>query len=239
MNRPAPRVIASAPKLLLDYLPASFWQRYVAWSLDWLILSPLLLLLVLPALSQAWSGSAAWMAGVQDWLLDRILRGQDTTSPLELMRALMADPVQHQAASEQVAHITSAITKALVFTGLIAGIYFIGFEASAWRATPGKRWLGLEVQDLNGQPPGLARAALRFFSGIFSWVTLNLGHVMVAFRSDGRALHDLLAGTRVSALAPMPTWARSFLWAQILALGLVVFVLVVRLFWMLGQIATM
>ena len=53
MNRPAPRVAARAPKLQLDYTPAGFWSRYAAWSLDWLILSPLLLLLVLPAVSPA------------------------------------------------------------------------------------------------------------------------------------------------------------------------------------------
>lgn len=239
MNRPAPRVVARAPKLQLDYTPAGFWQRYVAWSLDWLILSPLLLLLVVPAFAQALSAGSEWLAGLQDWLLDRVLRGQASSSPIELMRALMADPAQHQAAALQVARMTAAVTKALVFTGLVAGIYFIGFEMSAWRATPGKRWLGLEVQDLAGNPPGPARAALRFFSGILSWITLNLGHAMVAFRQDGRALHDLVAGTRVVAHAPMPPWARAFLWAQVLSLGLVTLAVVVRLFWMLGQIAAM
>ena len=239
MNRPAPRVIARAPTLQLDYTPAGFWHRYLAWSVDWLILSPLLLLLVLPAFSQALSAGSQWLGGVQDWLLDRMLRGQDTGSPVELMRALMADPAQHQAATEQVARFTAALTKALALTSLFAGAYFIGFEASAWQATPGKHWLRLQVQDGQGQAPGLARSALRFFAGILSWITLNLGHAMVAFRQDGRALHDLVAGTRVAALAPMPTWARGLLWAQVLALVALMFVLGARLVWMLGQIATM
>lgn len=239
MNRPAPRVLARAPMPQLDYTPAGFWQRYLAWTLDWLILSPLLLLLVLPPISQALSAGSVWLAGVQDWMLDRILRGQDSTSPIELMRALMADPVQHQAAVQQVARITAALTKALAMTALFAGLYFIGFEAGPWRATPGKRWLRLQVQDQAGQAPGLARAALRFFAGGLSWITLNLGHAMVAFRQDGRALHDLLAGTRVEALAPMPPWARAFLWAQMLGLGMVALGMAARLVWMLGQIATM
>ncbi len=239
MNRPAPRVAARAPRVLLDYTPASFWQRYLAWSLDWLILSPLLLLLVLPAFSQALAAGGAWLAGLQDWMIDRVLRGQEASSPLDMLRALMADPVQHQAATAQVARMTAAVTKAISLTGLLAGLYFIGFEASAWRATPGKRWLGLEVEDLQGKPPGLARAALRFFAGILSWITLNLGHAMVAFRADGRALHDLIAGTRVAAGGPLPAWARSLLWAQLLALLGAMAVVFARLVWMFGQLAPM
>jgi uncharacterized RDD family membrane protein YckC len=43
----------------------------------------------------------------------------------------------------------------------------------------------------------VARAAARFFAGSLSWLSLNLGHAMALFRRDGRALHDLIAGTAV------------------------------------------
>ena len=237
MNGPAPNVLAPAPPL--GYTPAGFWARYAAWSLDWLILSPLLVLLVLPTILQAFAAGSEWLAGLQDWLLDRVLRGQDSSSPLALMQVLMADPVQHAAAVQQVAQITAAVSKAVGLTAIFAGVYFIGFEASAWQATPGKRWLRLQVQDLHGQRPGLARVVLRFFSGFCSWLTLNLGHALVAFRHDGRALHDLLAGTRVIAQEPMPRRARRFLSVQVLALALLMVFVVLRMLWLLGQIASL
>ena len=58
----------------------------------------------------------------------------------------------------------------------------------------------------------------------FSWLTLNLGHAMAAWRRDKRALHDLLAGTTVLNRDPehpeMPVWAK---WMVGLQLGLLGF----------------
>ena len=88
-------------------------------------------------------------------------------------------------------------TWAKVLVAGIAALYFIGFEASRWQATPGKRLLGLQVQSEQGGRLELARTALRFFAGSLSWLSLNLGHALAGWRKDGRALHDLLAGARV------------------------------------------
>ena len=43
----------------------------------------------------------------------------------------------------------------------IAAIYFIGFEASRWQATPGKRLLGLRVETVEGARLSVGRALLR------------------------------------------------------------------------------
>lgn len=65
-------------------------------------------------------------------------------------------------------------------------------------ATPGKAALGLAVVDWRGRHPiGPARAMLRLAAYALSSACLGLGHLLVAARSDHRALHDLLAGTRV------------------------------------------
>jgi len=95
------------------------------------------------------------------------------------------------------------VTQAAVFAAITAGLYFIGFEASAWQATPGKRWLGLKVVDLHGTRIGWGRASARFLAGTLSWLTLNLGHALAGWRADGRALHDLVAGTRVVTRQPV------------------------------------
>jgi uncharacterized RDD family membrane protein YckC len=65
-------------------------------------------------------------------------------------------------------------------------------------ATPGKRLLGLCLVDHRGRLPiGMARAALRLVAYMVSSLTLGLGHLLVLVRRDRRALHDILAGTRV------------------------------------------
>jgi uncharacterized RDD family membrane protein YckC len=65
-------------------------------------------------------------------------------------------------------------------------------------ATPGKWVLGLRVTDHKGRCPiGVTRAVMRLFGYAVSSITLGVGHLLVMFRADRRALHDMLAGTRV------------------------------------------
>lgn len=65
-------------------------------------------------------------------------------------------------------------------------------------ATPGKWVFGLRIIDYRQRCPiGPARALLRLAAFIVSSVTFEWGHLMMLVRSDRRALHDILAGTRV------------------------------------------
>lgn len=65
-------------------------------------------------------------------------------------------------------------------------------------ATPGKWLAGLRVVDHRGRAPiGATRAIMRLFAYTVSSLTFGIGHLMMMFRSDRCALHDLLAGTRV------------------------------------------
>ncbi|OGT60831.1 MAG: hypothetical protein A3E01_19830 [Gammaproteobacteria bacterium RIFCSPHIGHO2_12_FULL_63_22] len=220
--------------------PAGFWRRYLAWSLDIGLLSPLLVLLVAPAVRESVAAANRLLATLQSWMMDRVFSADGAiTDPLALARQLMADPQQRALVSEQINRTGSAVLQACLLIAGIAALYFIGFEASRWQATPGKRLLGVQVQSEHGGRLGLARTALRFFAGSLSWLSLNLGHALAGWRQDGRALHDLLAGARVSALGPMPTWARALLWAQVALLLLLSTGMLLRLFWLLGQIATL
>ena len=64
-------------------------------------------------------------------------------------------------------------------------------------------------------------ALLRFLAAGLSWLTLNIGHALVAFKPH-LALHDHASGTRVLAAhdrPPMPAWARA--WLALLGLAFV------------------
>jgi uncharacterized RDD family membrane protein YckC len=78
---------------------------------------------------------------------------------------------------------------------LIGFVYSVVFLAN-WGATPGKRLLNIYVLDGQGrQRIGYIRAIVRTLSTILSALILFIGYIMVAFRQDKRALHDLIAGT--------------------------------------------
>lgn len=65
-------------------------------------------------------------------------------------------------------------------------------------ATPGKWLAGLRVIDHRGRfPIGVSRAVMRLCAYSVSSLTFGLGHLILLFRRDRCALHDLLAGTRV------------------------------------------
>jgi uncharacterized RDD family membrane protein YckC len=64
-------------------------------------------------------------------------------------------------------------------------------------ATIGKRALGLRIVRVDGSPIGYNLAAVRWMGCIVSDFTFYLGYLFVLFRPDRRALHDLLAGTKV------------------------------------------
>lgn len=76
-------------------------------------------------------------------------------------------------------------------------LYYALFESSAWRATLGKKALGLEVTDLAGNRISFARASGRFFAKYVSFFTLLIGFIMAGFTAKKQALHDMIAGCLV------------------------------------------
>ena len=96
------------------------------------------------------------------------------------------------------------------FLGILAGCGVMIFGADLWYVvggwartgrTPGKALLRLAVV-ISGSPGpapgiGMKRAFVRFLGCNLSGALFGTGYLLVLFRKDRRALHDLLAGTRV------------------------------------------
>ncbi|MDA3945921.1 MAG: RDD family protein [Helicobacteraceae bacterium] len=84
-----------------------------------------------------------------------------------------------------------------LFELLIAGVTILFWKRWAG-ATPGKKVLGIHVVDAKTyEEINNKQAIIRYIGYIISTIPLAVGFLMVAFRKDRRALHDLLAETVV------------------------------------------
>jgi uncharacterized RDD family membrane protein YckC len=87
----------------------------------------------------------------------------------------------------------------LVSAGVATLAIAAGYHILFWGlrgATPGKRWLGLAVEGLDGAfPIGLKRATLRLLGYALSGAALGLGFVVILFGAT--SVHDRLARTLV------------------------------------------
>jgi uncharacterized RDD family membrane protein YckC len=64
-------------------------------------------------------------------------------------------------------------------------------------ATVGKMAIGARIVLKDGSRLGYTRAACRWLAARVSDVFFCAGYLLIGLRADKRALHDLLAGTRV------------------------------------------
>jgi uncharacterized RDD family membrane protein YckC len=87
-----------------------------------------------------------------------------------------------------------------MFTLVFAGAYTTGLHALGGQ-TIGKMLVGARVVVSDGAPPTLGAALLRFFAYFASAAPFTAGFLMAGLRHDRRALHDLIAGTRVERVA--------------------------------------
>jgi uncharacterized RDD family membrane protein YckC len=67
--------------------------------------------------------------------------------------------------------------------------------------TIGKSLVAIRVVDVDGAPLTLGASLLRYLSYFLSLMPLGFGYLVAALRRDKRALHDLIAGSRVERAA--------------------------------------
>lgn len=202
-------------------VPGGLWHRYAAWSLDF---AGIAALAWLATGGQVRSGADATVVAwkqiydrAAQAMADGLVGGQDLHA---MSQSLLHDAGMRAAAGALQDGIERAtLPFALACAGIALLWHGLG-EASPWQGSPGKRAFGLVVTDLDGRPPGIARAFVRQVAGLASWISLNLGHLLAALPPQYRALHDRIAGARVLRVddAPrMPMAAKLWLWLQVLA----------------------
>jgi uncharacterized RDD family membrane protein YckC len=89
-----------------------------------------------------------------------------------------------------------------VFMLVFGAAYYLVMHA-LFGQTLGKMLLDLHVIEVDGRPLTLGTAALRSFGYSISALTFGIGFVLAGLRRDKRALHDLIAGSRVVRRAPV------------------------------------
>jgi uncharacterized RDD family membrane protein YckC len=85
-------------------------------------------------------------------------------------------------------------------------LYWPVLESSRWQATFGKRIMGLEVTDTEGNRLGFLRALLRSLAKIVSSIPLGIGFLIAAFTARKQALHDIIVKTLVVRTGPSQLW---------------------------------
>ncbi len=87
------------------------------------------------------------------------------------------------------------------FTLLFACVYSTAAHAVTGQ-TIGKTLVGVRVAAVDGAPLAIGAALLRWLAYFVSALPLAMGFVMAGLRADKRALHDLIAGSRVEWTVP-------------------------------------
>jgi uncharacterized RDD family membrane protein YckC len=91
----------------------------------------------------------------------------------------------------------ATLTAGFIFALVVAVLDLILLPAFTGR-TVGKWATGLRVERRDGEPLSFARSLLRHTVGyLASLLTLGAGFLLAALNREGRALHDLIAGTVV------------------------------------------
>ena len=95
-------------------------------------------------------------------------------------------------------HSTVKVVVYYTLAMLVVWLYFAAMEACAWRATLGKRVVGVRVTTLDGRRIGVGRASVRLLAKFgLSLPPLGFGFVLAGVDARKQALHDKVAGTLV------------------------------------------
>jgi uncharacterized RDD family membrane protein YckC len=115
-----------------------------------------------------------------------------------LIARILGGGARSAGASSETVGILVALAVALLDLGILPGT--TGLTAGKWAT-------GLRIERTNGDELEIGRAFLRHFVGYpLSFLTLGIGFAIAALSSRGRALHDLIADTRV--VRDVPRWSR-------------------------------
>ena len=191
---------ASAP---VQGSSAGFWVRFVASTIDIIILNVLFgLVSVLAGISQfvtdfAYIDPLVRLASLVH-LASHILFGGPLPPGTQLLAILMVLIVVGIGPfAVLVLAIAYVNPMACVLFLAMDWLYFAMLESSVRGATVGKTIMGLRVLTDRGERLTFLQATGRFFSKFVSSMAFGIGFIMIAFTDRKRGLHDMIAGTLV------------------------------------------
>lgn len=151
---------------------AGFWWRFLAHIIDYLIISIVSSIILLPV----------YLAfGITAFL--KFAPGYCENDPAEVIPLVFA--------------ILGLVVVASIISATMVWLYNAFMESSKYQATLGKMAVGLQVTDMNGERISFARATGRYFGKILSGMIILIGYLMAGFTEKKQALHDILAGCLV------------------------------------------
>lgn len=136
-----------------------------------------------------------WKRFVAIWI-DGLITGVTVTSPLYLAFA--------KSPNTRTTSVTFGTVLGWLLGTVVVWLYYSFMESSPWQATLGKRAMGIQVTDLDGNRVAFGKATGRYFAKILSGLTLGIGFLMAAFTKRKQALHDMVAGTLVVNQSRVP-----------------------------------
>ena len=86
---------------------------------------------------------------------------------------------------------------AVILIIIVAYFYFVIMEASAWRATFGKKIMKIVVTDDEGNRVSVWKSLFRTLGKFISFATFSIGFLFAFFTQKKQTLYDLIAGTFV------------------------------------------
>lgn len=179
---------------------APFLRRGFAWLIDATAVSVLAAAFAWHWIAPATSASLLATHALQDLAAHRLVDGLVAgTPPMAMVQALLHDPAMLLAAARVQDALWSLLVPWTLAYAVLAFAWHVGGDLSPWRGSPGKHWLGLRVEAIDGGMPTVRQAMLREAGSALSWLTLNLGHALALLPPRRQSLHDRLAGTQVRA----------------------------------------
>ncbi|MCI5227953.1 MAG: RDD family protein [Candidatus Electrothrix sp. AX2] len=113
------------------------------------------------------------------------------------MKSSMESMNEAMMAGGEPASMSGSFIFVQVLSFVLPWLYSAFTESSVWQATLGKKALGIQVTDNDGDQISFWRATGRHWSKIISGIILCIGFIMVAFTKRKQGLHDMIAGTLV------------------------------------------
>jgi len=177
---------------------APFLRRSFAWLIDATLLSSLATALAWHWIAPAASASVDAVRALDDIathkLVDGLIAG---TPPMAMVQSLLHDPAMLLAAARVQDGLWALLAPWTLAYAVLAFAWHVAGDLSPWRGSPGKHWLGLRVEAIDGGAPTPRQAMLREAGSALSWLTLNLGHALALLPPRRQSLHDRIARTRV------------------------------------------